>query len=399
VRRRRLLGGLAGGATGLLAGCVIGYTPTSPGNDEGEEPAGRERAGDLPLPESDFRRASPRDAIPAIVDPVFASDWRDVAIDFGDGRTYCPRLATDDLILGVERDAVRESATGGQEAQPPARAYPLRLLNWHEVVNDTYGGPILVTYCPLCRSGLVARRRVREEVTTFGVTGLLLNENLVLYDAVTDSRWSQIRAEAVRGPMTGTPLEVLPSSLTTWGDWRADHPETDVLLPPPRSGTVVGEVRLDYSFDLAGQQREAEAYLEERIGDNHDDSRLAKRALVLGVATADERVAYPVSEVAARGPAEDRVGELPVVVAGNAGSAVAYDRRVAGETLSFAPVEGDPSVLRAGGSRWAVGSGRALDGPHEGTRLAQANRSPPMFFFAWLAFHPETRVWGRERST
>lgn len=376
----------------------MGYTPASAGRDDAEDPAGRERAGDLPLPASAFRRASPRDAIPAIVDPAFASDWRDVAINFGDGRTYRPRLAADDPVLGVELDAVRESSPDGQAAQPPARAYPLRVLNWHEVVNDTYGGPLLVTYCPLCRSGLVARRRVRGEVTTFGVSGLLLNENLVLYDAATNSRWSQIRAEAVRGPTTGTPLEVLPSSLTTWGDWRADHPETDVLLPPPRSGTVVGEVRLDYGFDLAGQQQEAAAYLEERVGDDHDDSRLAKRALVLGVATDQASVAYPVSEVAAHGLIEDRVGELPVVVAGNAGSAVAYDRRVAGETLSFARVEGDPSVLQAGGSRWAVGSGRALDGLQEGTRLAQANRSPPMFFFAWLAFHPGTRVWGRERS-
>ncbi|MFC7226841.1 DUF3179 domain-containing protein [Salinirubellus salinus] len=83
----------------------------------------------------------------------------------------------------------------------------------------------------------------------------------------------------------------------------------------------------------------------------------------------------------------------------HAGSAVAYDRRVDGETLSFTRAEGDASVPRAGGSRWAIGSGRALDGPHEGTRLVQANRSPPMFFFAWLAFHPETRVWGRERRT
>jgi hypothetical protein len=393
VRRRQLLGGIGAGAAGLLGGCVVGYTPAPGASTD------RETTGDLPLPETSFRRASPRDAIPAIVDPAFAPDWRDVAVSFGDGRTYRPRLAADDLVLGVELDAVREGATGEREEQPPARAYPLALLNWHEVVNDGYGGPSLVTYCPVCRSGLVARRRVRREATTFGVSGLLLNENLVLYDEATDSRWSQIRAEAVRGPMAGTPLEVLPSSVTTWSDWRADHADTDVLLPPPRSGTVVGEVRLDYGFDLVDQRREAETYLEERLGDDHDDSRLAKRALVLGVATGEASVAYPVSEVAAHGPIEARVGGLPVVVAVHAGSAVAYDRRVAGETRSFARVEGDPSVLRAGGSRWTVASGRALDGPHEGTRLTQANRSPPMFFFAWLAFHPETRVWGRERPT
>lgn len=354
---------------------------------------------DLPLPDSAFRRAAGRDAIPAIVDPVFGSDWSDVAIDFGDGATYRPELTDDDLVLGVEHEAVAEGESEGDTDAAPARAYPLSVLNWHEVVNDEYGGPLLVTYCPLCRSGLVARRRVRGEPTVFGVSGLLLVENRVLYDRATDSRWSQIRAQAVRGPTTGTTLEVLPSSLTTWGQWRDDHPETAVLLPPPLSSTVVGEVRLDYGFTLAEQQREAEIYLEERLGDDYDDSRLAKRALVLGVASGDTSVAYPLTEVAATALVEDRVGELPVVVAGNAGSAVAYDRRVDGQTRSFERVSGDPSVLRADGSLWSVETGRALDGKHEGTRLTQANRSPPLFFFAWLAFHPATRVWGRESGS
>lgn len=351
---------------------------------------------ELPLPESAFRRAAGRDAIPAIVDPVFGADWSDVAIDFGDGATYRPQLADDDLVLGVERETVAETGAGEATDPAPARAYPLSVLNWHEVVNDEYGGPLLVTYCPLCRSGLVARRRVRGDPTVFGVSGLLLAENLVLYDRATDSRWSQLRAQAVRGPTTGTTLEVLPSSLTTWGEWRADHPGTAVLLPPPLSDTVVGEVRLDYGFTLAEQQRKAESYLEERLGDDHDDSRLAKRALVLGLQSGDASVAYPLTEVAAAALIEDHVGDWPVVVAGNSGSAVAYDRRVDGRVLSFERVRGDPSVLRADGSLWSVETGRALDGPHEGSRLTQANRSPPLFFFAWLAFHPETRVWGRD---
>jgi len=135
-------------------------------------------------------------------------------------------------------------------------------------VNDTIGGPALVTYCPICRSGLVASRELDGGAATFGVTGLLWkppdaytaaseadgtvfgaggsgpdmgirdSANLVMYDDPTGSRWSQLLAEAICGPRAGESLETLPSTVATWGEWRADHPDTGVLLPPPLSGTL-----------------------------------------------------------------------------------------------------------------------------------------------------------------
>ena len=322
---------------------------------------------------------------------MFVPDWSDVAIDFGSGTTYRPRLAEEDLVVGVSRAdvATGEEASGGATA----RAYPLKLLNWHEVVNDSFGGPLLVTYCPICRSGLVARRRVGGEPSTFGVSGHLFRENLVLYDESTGTLWSQLLATAIRGPRTGETLSVLPSGLTTWGRWRERFPRGEVLLPPPLSDTVVGPVRFDYGFDLVGQARESNAHLEELYGDGFDDSRLPKRSLVLGVASGGEARAYPLVDLPSR-PVNDRVGDLPVVVTGRHGSAVAFDRRVDGRTLTFE--RADAGGLLAGGSRWSVGTGRAVDGPLEGTRLGRANAHPPLFWFAWLDFHPGSTVWDRE---
>jgi hypothetical protein len=143
-----------------------------------------------------------------------------------------------------------------------------------------------------------------------------------------------------------------------------------------------------------GQSRESAAYPEERLGDDFDDSRLPKRPFVLGVAPDGAARAYPLTEALSATPVNDQVGGLSVVVAGRRGSAVAFDRRVEGRTLTF--VDADPGYLQAGGSRWRVGTGRAADGPLEGTRLEQVNARPPLFRFAWLDVHPETTAWGRD---
>jgi hypothetical protein len=352
VSRRRLLSGAAAGLA-ALAGCVrVGYVG----------PTGSDRfLADLPVPESDLVRGTPRDAIPAITDPAFGPDWSGVSlvartVDFGPRRIE-PRPAPFDRVVGLVRDG-------------RARAYPLRVLGWHEVVNDHLGEPLLVSYCPLCGSAVVARRRIagtvrtfggsgsdatgasKEVVISFGVSGLLRNDNLVMYDADSDSLWSQVAATAVRGPLTGTDLDLVPSTLAGWDEWRAGHPDTEVLLPSSLSGTVVGRSRSavrDYTFDPYG--------------------------------------AYE---------SNDRVGGVPVLVALTpGGSLVAYERAVDGRPLEFRP-GGANGVVLADGSRWCVATGEAVDGPHEGTTLARANDRPAMFWFSWADFHPETAVYGDE---
>ena len=131
------------------------------------------------------------------------------------------------------------------------RAYPERVLQWFEIVNDEIAGvPLAVTLNPLCDSAMVFDRRVGEETLRFGVSGLLYNSNLLMYDrradAVGESLWSQLGARAVAGPAAGTPLRVLPAALAAWADWLNAHPSTSVIERDPRllkryKGTKYGQ--------------------------------------------------------------------------------------------------------------------------------------------------------------
>lgn len=371
MRRRGLLG-VATGAIGALAGCVAGWQgQQSPDRETGSP----EQVGDveLPVPLSAMRQPLARDSIPAIVDPAFADDWN--GLDAGDDD---PTLPDEAAVLGVERDG-----------RP--RAYPLRILNWHEIVNDTFDGPLAVTYCPLCGSGVVVERVVAGEPTVFGVSGRIWRDDLVMYDRATESLWSQILATAIRGPRTGEQLTLVPSTLTTWGEWRDAHPGTTVLLPPPRSNTVRGR-DASYNYFDPKYHYEDESQL---IGRDGTSDRLHRRTMVIGVRVDGAATAYPFPVVEEAGVVEDRVGNRPIVVTtAPDGTLVAYDRRVAGSTRSFAAA-GDRFLLAAG-SRWQRTTGAAVDGPHEGGRLARANDHPPMFLKAWLAFETDTEVYGAD---
>jgi hypothetical protein len=374
MQRRRFLEAVAAGLPVGVAGCLgadDGGIPADSGGD-GTVPDSRESLvvdPDLPLSESEITRAAPRDDIPAITDPAFDADWSAVTATLGDR----------DRVIGVE-------------ARGDARAYPLPVLNWHEVVNDDFGGPLLVTYCPLCRSGVTADRRVDREETTFGVSGYLWQRDLVLYDDLTDSLWSQILGRAVRGPRTGDSLSLRPSTMATWGEWRREYPDTSVLLPPPESGTVRPRSTRNYNTNPHG---EYEAVRHPEPGASESEKRLPPKSLVVGVATEEVAKAYPLRTVLETGGVvNDRVGALPVVVASTDDSLVAYDRRVDGETLTFGR---DGGALTADGSRWGLVGGRAMDGPHEGARLARATDRSPMFWFAWLDFFPGSRVYGGSR--
>jgi hypothetical protein len=398
MQRRTYLSALVAGLVGGTAGCANVVRDDDTGRaaatttartgtaTAATDPSLRPDERQLPVPESELNRSAARDAIPAIVDPAFGPDWSDVAydIDSPDGSSfrYDPTLDPDDEVLGVVHDG-------------RARAYPLPLLDWHEVVNDEFGEPLLATYCPVCRSGVVADRTVDGDALTFGVSGFLFRANLVLYDAETESLWSQLLATAIRGPHTGTELAVRPSTLTTWRAWREAHPDTDVLLPPPRSGTVVGEVRFNYDIDIYGRRRRVQERFPDYgpLGDlDWSDTRLRRRTVVLGVATEGGTRAYPRDRVRNDWPVNDTVGYLPVVVATGADDTpVAYERRIGGTRLRFTR---DGDSLRAGGSRWDVLTGAAVDGPYDGTELRRAPGDGPLYWAAWLQFHPETTVWG-----
>jgi hypothetical protein len=317
--------------------------------------------------------AAPRDQIPAIVDPVFGPNWRDVEAPAAVAR---PLLPDDAPVIGVER--------AGR-----ARAYPLRILDWHEVVNDDLGGPLLVTYCVLCGSAVVAERRAGGRPTVFGVSGYLWRDDLVLYDRATESLWSQLLATAVNGPLTGERLSLVPAGLTTWAEFRRAHPDGEVLLPPPHSNTVAGRQR---TFDYL---RSKYSYDEEAQLIGYDSgAELRSRTLVVGVEHEGRATAYPFGAVRQAGVVNDRVGELPVVVTLTPGNSMAaYVRRLDGDAVDF-DAAGD-RFMSAAGSRWERATGRAVDGPHEGARLEPATEQSPMFWLGWSNFHPDTTVYGR----
>ncbi|ELZ77736.1 hypothetical protein C454_14620 [Haloferax gibbonsii ATCC 33959] len=385
TNRRRVLAALGAGVA--LSGCLGSDPPVADddaGVDDASEPADTsdstagEYSGpfELPVPEDELRRGASKDAIPAITAPVFAADWSgfdevDATLDDGDE------------VVGVELDGV-------------ARAYPLAVLNWHEIVNDDFDGrPVVVTYCPLCGSAVVADRLAGGEPTYFGVSGLLWMSDLVMYDDRTNSLWSQVLATAIRGELTGETLSLLPSTISTWGEWRAAHPETEVLVPPPVSGTIRGRQTRRYDVNPYASYQQSSAI---GIGFNDAaDDRLHPKTSVVGVAADGVARAYPLDAVERAGVVNDTVGGLPVVVAASAeGTLVAYVRRVDGDSVEF---ERDGPVLVAAGSRWTLLTGRALDGPHEGSVLTRANDRSPMFWFAWADFNPETEIYGVKSAT
>lgn len=380
--RRTYLGALTGGLT-TLAGCSgvaePEQTPTATASGTPTAPAasipGRADL-DLPVPSAEIRYATARDSFPAIVETATGRDWSGVDLPGFSGDAATPRLESDDRVIGVERDG-------------RTRAYPLRLLSAHEIVNDDFDGPLLVTYCPLCGSGVVATRIVDGSPTVFGVSGRLWQSDLVLYDQPTESLWSQILALAINGPETGTSLPLVPSTLTTWGQWQSAHPETEVVRPPPESKTIDGSGPRYYGGNRYGAYNDSDTI---GVGYNDEvDERLDPKVQVIGVVRGDTARAYPLPAVRAAGVVNDIVGDMPVVVAAAGSTLVAYERTVDGSVLRFS--RADETALSAGGSRWEILSGRAVDGPYDGARLTSASPRSQMFWFAWAEFYPGTEIY------
>jgi Protein of unknown function (DUF3179) len=230
----------------------------------------------------------PRDGIPALTQPenIRAS-----------GARY---LRPDDVVIGVE-------------LKGEARAYPLRILVWHEAVNDVLGGtPIAVTYCPLCNSALVFDRRVEGRTLEFGVSGLLYQSNVLLYDRArsggTESLWNQIQMRAVTGPAAraGQSLRLLPSSMIVWSDWRTRHPETTVLS----INTGFGRDYANSPYGAYFASDELMFPVEKRQRRKVD--RLRNKDPMVLVSTGGEMKAYAVKDLLAdssgRGFIEDVVG-------------------------------------------------------------------------------------------
>jgi len=318
------------------------------------------------LPESELVSGGPgRDGIPALTNPVVVSSR--------EGDIFLGQSA---LVLGV--------VVGGE-----ARAYPHNVLWWHEIINDVLGDvPIVVSYCPLTGSGMVYDPRIGSQELNFGVSGLLFDNNLVLFDRATDSLWSQMRVQAVCGDLSGTTPALRPVVQTTWAAWRAWHPDTTVVSTDTGFARNYGQYPYG-AYDQVGND-------ELLFPQTSVDRRRPLKELALGLVESGVEKAYPYGAMGERSAFNEVVGGRPVVVVYDreAEMAVAFDRRAGGETFTFriADAGGFPFRLRDDetGSEWTL-DGRAVGGPLAGARLEQIAAFSAMWF-AWAAFHPNTEL-------
>ena len=309
-----------------------------------------------------------KDGIPALTNPAVVP--AEIADTF---------LVPEDLVLGV--------VINGE-----ARAYPHGVLWWHEIINDVLGGrPILVTLCPLTGSGIVSDPVLTGQLHNFGVSGLLFNNNLIMFDRGTDSLWSQMRLDSICGDLAGTRPPLLPVVQSTWAAWKAMHPNTTAVSF--NTGFNRNYNRYPYG-DYDGIDNTQLLFPQTNI-----DPRLPMKENVLGITHGGLARAYPVYEGGVtRGAINDVVNGLSLLVVFDSPSelAIPFDRtRESGEVLTFELVDnaGFPFLLRdqQTDSLWNL-NGVAVSGLLEGERLRKIPTFTA-FWFAWAAFNPQTELY------
>lgn len=364
ITRRRFLEISCLGAAGLAAGCASAGTYSS---QESAESSGPAQTPDLErLNEAVVSGGPGKDGIPPIDAPRF------VSIEEMDDL-----LKPEDVVFVLDY---------GDEI----RAYPQKVLVWHEIVNDEVAGEkISVTYCPLTGSTVAFKgRSPGSDQLTFGTTGRLVNSNLLMYDRQTESEWPQILGRAIDGEMKGASLEEVPLVWTTWELWKERGPEDAPVL-----STKTGYLRRYGSDPYGSYSGSDRGYYENRdtlFPVQAESERLEPKEVVVGVKTGDTRHAIPKDAALSKGAWNLELGDQPVTaVADPAMETVwVFDRRLNGETLELRLDAGD-SLVDGHGRTWNR-KGLALEGS-EGERLPAASFYEVMWF-AWYAFYPETEL-------
>lgn len=291
-----------------------------------------------------------------------------------------------------------------------ARAYPLQLLIWHEIVNDTIAGrPIVVTFCPLCNTSLVFDRRVAGREHTFGTTGNLRYSDLVMWDRQTESWWQQATGEAIVGELTGARLRRIRSAVLSFEEFRAAYPAGEVLSREGADEEMQqkGQGRRRYgSNPYIGYDRADQSPITAFWGDRPLDKRLPPKARVVVATFADPPVAYVTDDMAGAFARNDRIAgravvllrlggvasplDTPLTSEGvDVGQAILYDATVDGRTLTFRP-GGRAFVDEETLTSWSI-AGIATSGPLTGKRLAMLDHEFT-YWFIWAAFRPDTEV-------
>jgi hypothetical protein len=324
-----------------------------------------------------FSGGPPRDGIPPIDNPRFES------VSTADGWI-------EDLEPVILLDHKGE-----------ARAYPLQILTWHEIVNgEIAGDPVVVTFCPLCNTALVFRRPVVDgEILTFGTSGNLRYSDLVMWDRQTESWWQQFNGEAIVGDLTGTRLEPLPAAIISWEDFKENHPDGEVL------SIDTGFTRSYGRNPYAGYDNANSFPFAFRGGLDGD---LPPMARVVGVMLENgQGGAFNRELIQEEGVLNETVGDTPLVIFWKAGTASAldsgsipegrdigasavYERTLDHQELTFSSNGDGTFTDQETGSTWDI-LGSALDGPLAGSQL-KAVPYHDTFWFAWAAFVPDSSL-------
>jgi hypothetical protein len=278
-----------------------------------------------------------------------------------------------------------------------ARAYPLQIMTWHEIVNDEVAGtPVVVTFCPLCNTALVFRRpTIASETLTFGTSGNLRYSDLVMWDRQTESWWQQFNGQAIVGDLTGTQLEFLPSAIISWADFKSNHPDGEVLSI--ETGFIRSYGRNPYSgYDNIN------SYPFAFTGDLEND--LPPMARVLGIQLEDgQGAAFSLDLLQENLILNEVLGDTKVVIFWKPGTASALDsssisdgRDVGTTGVFLSEVDGQLLTFEAGqdgvfidqetSTIWDI-LGKAIIGPLEGAQLVSLPHHDT-FWFAWAAFVP-----------
>lgn len=262
----------------------------------------------------------PKDGIPSIDSPRF------VSVREADGW-----IEDNELVLAINYKGVK-------------RVYPLQILVWHEIVNETIAGdPILITYCPLCGSGIAFERMINGTAVEFGTSGKLYNSNLVMYDRKTDTYWTQIDGRAITGELTGMKLKAVSIDTVVWRDWKKEHPDSEVL------SNETGFSR-SYGRDPYGSYYE-DSFLMFPV--ENEDKRVHPKTVIFGIEVNGAYKAYREDDLLKNPVIEDTVNGVKIRVT-----------RSRDGTVRIMNLETDEEIVK--------------------------ERD---FWFAWYAFHPETSLY------
>jgi hypothetical protein len=323
-----------------------------------------EVSGEWLIPKDEVFNGGPgRDGIPSIDNPQFTNVIN------------AHYLTDNDLVIGLKIGAT-------------IRAYPHPILDWHEIVNDEPNGQkIALTYCPLTGSAIAWNRDGLVSGSTFGVSGLLYNSNLIPYDRGSQSNWSQMMIKSVNGNFIGQEVETTRLIETTYKTWKELYPSSKIL------SSNTGFARTYGNYPYGGYRTNNDLLFPV----NHQDNRLHKKARILGIIVGDFAIAYPIDSFGDDVSVinNDFSGLLHITV-GSKGKnfAAAYNRKLDdGTVLEFTAVQNELNIVMTDseGNKWDI-FGYAVDGPRSGTQL-KSTKSFIAYWFAWAAFYQNTVIY------